>query len=155
MSGAFTAGWDFRVGRFTIGPTVGVTAQNVTVNNFDEANAGSSNLHIGDQTRKSQVWSGGLRASCDIGSWTPWLRVTADKERRDQLRLVTASPLSLASGNSYDLPAYAPDTDFVTGSVGLRGTIAQTVGVSVAYTKVTSRSGIKEDGVSAMLSMRF
>ena len=156
MSAALTAGWDFRIGRFTIGPTVGVTNQNVTVNNFDESNAASANLHIADQSRKSQVWSGGLRASCDIGSWTPWLRVTADKERTDSVRLVTATPLTLnATGNSYDIQAYAPDTNFVTTSVGIRGTIAQTVGVAVAYTKVSSRGGIKEDGVSAMLSMRF
>jgi outer membrane lipase/esterase len=156
MSAALTAGYDLQLGRFTIGPTVGVTTQNVTVNNFDESNAGSSNLHIADQSRKSEVWSAGLRASIDIGSWTPWLRVTADKERRDDVRLVTAMPLTLsATGNSYDIQAYAPDTNFVTGSVGLRGTIMRTVGVAVAYTKVTSRSGIKEDGVSAMLSMRF
>jgi outer membrane lipase/esterase len=155
MSAALNAGYDLQLGRFSIGPLVGVTTQNVTVNAFDESNASSSNLHIAEQSRKSEVWSAGVRASIDIGSWTPWLRVTADKERRDNVRLVTASPLSLASGNSYDLPAYAPDTDFVTGSVGIRGTIAQSVGVSLAYTKVTSRSGIKEDGVSAMLSMRF
>jgi outer membrane lipase/esterase len=156
MSAAFTAGYDFRIGRFTIGPTVGVISQNVTVNNFDESNAGSSNLHIGDQSRKSQVWSGGLRASVDVGSWTPWLRVTADKERTDSARLVTAMPLTLTpTGNSYDIQAYAPDTNFVTSSVGLRGTIMRTVGVAVAYTRVSSREGIKEDGVSAMLSMRF
>ncbi len=155
-SASFNAGYDLRFGRFSVGPTVGVTTQNVTVNAFDESNAGSSNLHIAGQSRKSEVWSAGLRASIDIGSWTPWLRVTADKERRDDVRFVTASPLTLtATGNSYDIQAYAPDTNFVTGSVGLRGMIMRTVGVAVAYTKVTSRSGIKEDGVSAMLSMRF
>jgi outer membrane lipase/esterase len=154
-SSSFNAGYDLRLGRFTVGPTVGVTTQNVTVNAFDESNADSSNLHIADQSRKSEVWSAGVRASVDIGSWTPWLRVTADKERRDDLRLVTASPLSLASGNSYDLPAYAPDTKFITGSVGVRGTIMGAVGVGLAYTKVSGRSGIKEDGVSLMLSMRL
>src|SRR5439155_462761 len=62
MSAALTAGYDLRLGRFTVGPTVGVTTQNVTVNAFDESNAASSNLHIADQSRKSEVWSAGLRA---------------------------------------------------------------------------------------------
>jgi outer membrane lipase/esterase len=132
-----------------------VTTANVTVNGFDEAGAASANLHINDQSRKSEVWSAGVRASVDIGSWTPWLRVTADKERRDEARFVTAMPITLvSSGNSYDLPAYQSDSQFVTGMVGIRG-VWRSVGMGVAYTKVSSRSGIKEDGVSAMLSMRF
>jgi hypothetical protein len=82
--------------------------------------------------------------------------VTADRERSDDARLVSAMPLSLAStGNSYDLPAYAASKSFVTSSVGIRGLLAEGFGLSVAYTRVSGRSGIKEDGVSAMLSYRF
>jgi outer membrane lipase/esterase len=100
------------------------------------------------------VWSVGAKASIDIGSWTPWIRITADKERKDDLRFVTAMPLSLASNNSYDIPAYNFDTSFVTGAIGVRGHIDR-IGVSLAYYKVSGRSGIKEDGVTGMLSYKF
>jgi outer membrane lipase/esterase len=101
------------------------------------------------------VWSGGVRASYTLERWTPWLRVTADRERRDDARFVTASPLSLATGNTYDIPAYSPDRNSVTTSLGVNGYIGDHVGVSLAYYNVSGRSGIKEDGISGVLSYRF
>jgi outer membrane lipase/esterase len=154
-SAFFTAGYDFALGRVMVGPTVSVASQNVEVDAFDESGADSSNLRIGAQKRRSEVWSAGVRASVTLGGWTPWVRLTADRERRDDARFITATPLSLATGNSYDLPAYAPDKSFATGAVGIRGSLGEGIGLSLAYYKVTGRSGIKEDGVSGMLSFRF
>jgi outer membrane lipase/esterase len=155
-SAYLSAGYDFYIGRLTIGPTVSVLSQDVTVNAFDESGAGSADLHIAQQTRKSEVWSGGVRASYTLERWTPWLRVTADRERRDDARFVTAMPLSLtATGNSYDIPAYSPDRNSVTTSLGVNGYIGDHVGVSLAYYNVSGRSGIKEDGISGVLSYRF
>jgi outer membrane lipase/esterase len=151
-----SAGYDFQIGRLTIGPTVSVTAQNVTVNAFDEAGAGSANLHIAEQTRHSEVWSGGVRASYALGDWTPWARVTADREQRDDARFVTAMPLTLAAtGNTYDIPAFSPDRSSVTSAIGVSGTIAGRWGLSLAYYNVSNRSGIKEDGFSGLVSYRF
>jgi outer membrane lipase/esterase len=154
-SASFNAGYDLRFRSLTIGPTAGVTMQHVTVNQFDEADAGSSNLRIGEQTRRSEVWSFGARATLDIGEgWMPWVRVTADKERRDDARVVTATPLSLATANSYDIPAYMPDTTFTTVAAGIRGHIDR-LGIGLAYSTALSRSGIRDDGVSLLLSLRF
>ena len=155
-SAYFSAGYDFRMGRLMIGPTVSVTTQNVDVNAFDEAGGGAAGLRIQSQKRKSEVWSAGARASLDLGGWTPWVRVTADKERRDDVRLVSATPLSMLAINStYDVPVYRPDTSYLTGSVGVNGLVTPNVALSLAYYKVSGRSGIKEDGVSGMVSIRF
>lgn len=150
------AGYDFRFGRFALGPVVAVAMQNVTVNAFDEAGAGSANLHIAQQTRRSEVWSFGVHASYTIDRWAPWVRVTADHENKNDDRFVTAMPLSLtATGNSYDIAAYKPDSSFVTGAVGVNGLIGDRIGVSIAYFNVSGRSGIKEDGFYGTLSYRF
>ncbi len=155
-SSAFVnVGYDFPIGRLKIGPTVSVTSQNVGINQFDEEGAGSANLRIAAQSRHSEVWSAGVRASMDFGRWTPWVRITADKERKDQARVVTATPLSLASLNSYDVPAVSFDNSFMTGAVGIRGLVTERLGVSLAYYKVSGRSGISEDGVTGVLSYRF
>ena len=155
-SGFLSAGYDFQVGRLAIGPTVSVTWQGVTVNAFDEGGAGSADLHIAEQSRHSEVWSGGVRASYALERWTPWVRVTADRERRNDARVVTAMPLSLAAtGNSYDIPAYAPDRNSVTAAIGINGWIAERLGLSLAYYNVSNRSGIGEDGFSGVLSYRF
>jgi outer membrane lipase/esterase len=154
-SAYFDLGYDFQLDRFRIGPLVSVTSQNVTVNAFDESGAESSNLHIYEQNKRSEVWSVGVHAETTFSGWTPWLRITADKERRDDPRYVTATPLSLISGNSYDIPAYSPDSTFMSYSLGIRGTVAEHVGLSLAYYAVNGRSSIKDDGVTGMLSYKF
>ena len=155
VSAAFTAGYDFTFGMLQVGPTVGITVQDVDVNGFDEVGMDSSNLRISSQKRKSEVWSAGVRVSANVGPWTPWLRVTADKERRDDVRLITATPVSVLVGTiPYSVPAYAPDTTYVTGSLGVRGTFDR-IGLSLAYYRVSGRSGSQDDGISGMLSYRF
>ena len=155
-SAYLSAGYDFPIGRLMVGPTVALTTQNVDVNAFDEAGGGSAGLRIQQQKRKSEIWSVGARASIDLGRWTPWVRVTADKERRDDVRHVSATPLSMLAINStYDIPVYKPDTSYMTGSLGLNGLITPNVGLSLAYYKVSGRSGIKEDGLSGVVSVRF
>ena len=154
-SALLSLGYDFSLGRFRVGPLVSVSAQNVEVNGFDESGANSSNLRISGQKRRSEVWSAGVRASMNFGGWTPWLRVTADTERRDEVRFVTAAPLSMASGNSFEVPVQAPDKDYMTAAIGIHGLVMDRLGLSVSYYKVSGRSGIKEDGIGAMLSYRF
>jgi outer membrane lipase/esterase len=155
-SASLAAGYDFQIGKLAIGPTVGVTTQNVDVNGFDEADGGSAGLRLGAQKRKSEIWSGGVRASYALGQWTPWVRVTADKEKRDDERFVTATPLTLASiGSSYDIAAYRPDSSYTTSSIGINGLVTDRIALSVGYFKVSGRSQIKEDGITGMVSVRF
>lgn len=151
------AGYDFTFGRFSVGPVVAAAIQDVTVNAFDEGGAGSANLHIAQQSRKSEVWSFGVHAAYAINDrWVPWVRVTADHENRNDDRFVTAMPISLtATGNSYDIAAYKPDSSFVTSAIGVNGIIGERIGVGLAYFNVSGRSGIKEDGIYGTVSYRF
>lgn len=151
-----SAGYDFQLGRLAVGPLVSFTHQDVTVNAFDESGGGSVDLHIAQQSRASEVWSGGVRASYALGQWTPWARVTLDHDNRGDARFVTAMPISLtATGNSYDIPAYVPDRDSVTAALGVSGYFGDHVGLSLAYYNISNRSGLKEDGFSGVLSYRF
>ena len=155
-SAYLAAGYDFPIGRAMIGPTVSVLTQDIDVNSFDEVGAGASGLRITGQKRKSEVWSVGARAIVNWGNWMPWVRVTADKERRDDVRNVTAMPLSLvAVGSTYDVPTWKPDSSWITTAIGVSGKLMPNLGLSVTYTRVDGRSNIKEDGISGILSYRF
>jgi outer membrane lipase/esterase len=151
------AGMDFPVGsRFKVGPLVSVHMQNVDVNQFDESGAGTANLQMKAQKRKSEVWSAGARASYTMGAWTPWARITADRERRDDDREVSAMPLTMtAIGSTYAVPTYKPDSSYMTWALGLSGLIAPRVGLSLAYYKVESRSDSSEDGFWGTISFGF
>jgi outer membrane lipase/esterase len=149
-------GYDFTFGRFTIGPLAAITTQDVSVNGFDESGGGASGLRILEQTRKSEVWSLGARASMTFGNWTPWVRVTADEERRDDVRVVSAIPLSMASiASAYDVPAYRPDSKYMTWAVGVNGMLVENVNLSLGYHQVDSRGGIKQDGWHGLISVSF
>ena len=148
-------GYDWRFGRVLVGPLASINSQNVDVDSFDEAGAGSANLHISSQKRRSELVSVGARVAFDLGAWTPWIRVTRDHERRGDDRFVTATPLSLATNNSYDIPAFNPEGNFTTGAVGIYGSLMQRIGVSLAYARISGRSGISQDAVSGMISYRF
>ena len=93
-------GYDFTFGKFSVGPVAAWTSQNVEINSFDEAGAGSANLRIGQQKRRSDVGSFGVRASLDLGTVVPYAKFTADKERKNDERFVTATPLTLAAIHS-------------------------------------------------------
>lgn len=149
-------GYDFTMGKLTVGPTLGWTSQNVEVEGFSEEGGGAAGLKIGNQKRRSEVGSLGARASYNLGAITPYVRVSADKERSRDERFVTATPLSLATGNSYDIAGYQPsDSSYITSVVGLRGTIEGWIGYGLQYAKVSSRKGISEDSFAATLSVRF
>ncbi|HZZ92113.1 MAG TPA: autotransporter domain-containing protein [Usitatibacter sp.] len=155
-SAFFTAGYDFRFRGVRVGPVATLNSGKYDINGFDESNAGSANLHIADQSRNSEVWGLGIAASADFAGWTPWIRVTADRERRDDGRMVTAMPLSLAAtGNSYDLPAYNPDRDFVTWAGGVSGYVMPRFALALNLYSIQSRSGIKDEGAGLTASVKF
>jgi outer membrane lipase/esterase len=154
-SGSVTAGYDFKFGKLSVGPFANFTAQNVTVNGFTEDGAGTANLKIGQQKRSSRVTSFGARASFDVGNFTPFIRVSAEREELNNERMIQATPAHLASGNTYFIPGYVGDNKWTTGTIGVRGVIGERLGLSVMYSSVSSRAGAKQDGVAASVVYQF
>ncbi len=152
---SFMGGYDWNFGKLSIGPFAGHTSQAVDVNSFSETGAGSAGLNILGQKRDSQVTSVGLRASVNLGAFTPFVRFSEDKENRAEERFVSANPITVTSGNTYDIPAYRPDTKWTTAVIGVRGKLAEKVGLSVVYHKVSSRENLKQDGVTASVAVDF
>ncbi|MEQ1517051.1 MAG: autotransporter domain-containing protein [Usitatibacteraceae bacterium] len=155
VSSSLAAGYDFSLGKASIGPFASITAQSIDVSEFTESGSGSADLNILAQARKSRVASFGLRGSIDLGNWTPYARVSMDKEQINDDRFVSANPVSVAAGLTYDIPAYRPDNTWVTGTIGIRGMLTKRVGVSVAYSAISSKQSVKQDGVTAGVTFGF
>lgn len=154
-SASVMGGYDFTIGSLEVGPFVGMTVQDIKVNKLTETGAGAANLNIFDQSRSSRVNSVGVRASMKLGNWTPFLRVSADNDSQNEERFVSANPVSVTSGNTYDIPGYKGDGSWTTVTAGIRGKLADKVGLSVVYTGVSSKQNVKQDGVSAAVSFDF
>ncbi|MCY7386973.1 MAG: autotransporter domain-containing protein, partial [Burkholderiales bacterium] len=121
VSMSLTAGYDFKFNTVSVGPFASYTSQLVDVSAFTESGSGSADLNIFQQNRKSRVSSFGVRASVALGNWTPYARVSVDKENENSDRFVSANPVSVAAGLSYDIPGYKGDDTWVTGTIGVRG----------------------------------
>ena len=63
--------------------------------------------------------------------------------------------MSVAAGLTYDIPGYKADNTWVTGVIGIRGKLTDRIGVSVAYTAVSSKQNAKQDGVTAGVTFGF
>ena len=155
VSLTFAAGYDFQFNAISVGPFASYTSQVVDVSGFTESGSGSADLNIFQQGRRSRVTSVGLRASAALGNWTPYARVSVDKETSNDERFVTANPVSVAAGLSYDIPGYRGDSSWVTGTIGIRGKITERIGVSLAYSAVSSKQNVKQDGVTAGVTFGF
>ena len=158
-SGNIMVGYDFSVGGAQVGPFLGWTSQQVTVGGFQEnataATALSTDLKLDGQSRNSRVLSAGLRGSIKVGSFTPYARLSFDRDEGNKERFVTASPVTVAQNIKYDIPAYRGDNSWVTGVIGVRGNITPQIGLGLAYTAVSSKEGVKQDGVTANVSFAF
>jgi outer membrane lipase/esterase len=157
-SASFAAGYDFKFGQLAVGPFLGFTTQSVSVNGFSESSAAtvqSSDLKIGEQDRSSQVTSVGVRASVDIGRWTPYARVSYEQEAKRAERVVTATPLSIAQGLSYEIPGYRPGRKWGLATLGVRGNITDQISLGLVYSGTFSRTNVKEDGFTANVAFQF
>jgi outer membrane lipase/esterase len=155
VSSSLAIGYDFNFGQLSAGPFASLTSQSVDVADFTETGSGAADLNIFKQERSSRVSSFGMRGSVALGNWTPFARVSADREETNKDRFISANPVSVAAGLSYDIPGYKGDKSWVTGTIGVRGAINQRIGVSVAYSAVSSKDGVKQDGVTAGVSFGF
>jgi outer membrane lipase/esterase len=158
-SGNIAVGYDFSLGAVAAGPFVSWTSQQVSVGAFQEnagaATALSTDLAMDSQSRNSRVLSAGLRASMKLGSFTPYARVSFDRDEANKERFVTASPVTITQGIKYDIPGYRGDNSWVTGVIGIRGNITPNIGLGLAYTAVSSKEGVKQDGVTGVVSFAF
>ncbi len=152
-------GYDFAFGAVSVGPFIAYTAQNVTVNGFTEnanaATALSTDLKIGEQTRASKITSIGGRASFDIGKWTPFARVSLEQESSRDERFVTATPVTIAQGISYEIPGYRPGKKWGAATLGVRGSITDQISLALIYSGTFSRTNVKEDGFTANVAFAF
>ncbi len=152
-------GYDFAFGAFSVGPFLAFTTQSVTVNGFTEnanaANALSTDLKIGEQNRSSRITSIGGRASIDIGKWTPFARISLEQEGARDERFVSASPVTIAQGISYEIPAYRPGKKWGAATLGLRGSITDQISLALIYSGTFSRTNVKEDGFTANVAFAF
>lgn len=160
---AASAGYDFTLGRLTHGPMVGITAQRVRIDGFNEtasdASWGYLALGFGDQSRDSIVGSLGWRLSYDADMFQPFAKISLKHEFEADDRIVTATVLSASNANlvglSYGLPVASLGQDWATVTVGTEVRLGNGISGVVSGTGSFGQDDVSKYGVQAGLRVAY
>jgi outer membrane lipase/esterase len=109
-------GYWMKAGNVLHGPFAKLVYQKAEIDAFAEDGAMSTSLRYGEQEVESLVSSLGWQAQGEWGAVRPFARVTWEHEFKDDLRIVTASPIGI--GGSYALAAGTPDSNWALFNIG-------------------------------------
>lgn len=122
LSAAVDAGYEFGDGTFRHGPVVALRSQRIEVDGFAESDpALSTSLAYPDQEFDSLVGSAGWQLRLNVGqSFSPYARVTLDREFEDQNQYAFARAQSVAGTGFYATPGQHFDDSYATVTLGAR-----------------------------------
>jgi len=119
---AFQGGWEFGEGALRQGPVLGLVAQRIEIDGFNESDpALSTSLAYPDQEFDSTVGSVGWQLAYTIHDHlAPYARVTLDREFEDEAGQAFARSQSIAGSLPYAVPGVDYDQSWVTLAFGAR-----------------------------------
>jgi outer membrane autotransporter protein len=154
---AAETGYDFKVGKAIVGPTVSLQYATLTTAGFTESNAGALSLKVGSQTADSLQTGVGARASyrAKVGNVNvkPQLAVVWQHEFSDNTRGVNAR---LAQGSStMNFRTDKIGQDFAVVSFDLPAQVTKNLVGYVGYTAEVGRDKSSNQGVNLGLRYEF
>ncbi|NLA68773.1 MAG: autotransporter domain-containing protein [Gammaproteobacteria bacterium] len=119
---ALQGGWEFGDGGLRHGPVLGLVAQRIEVDGFNESDPTlSTSLGYFDQEFDSMVGSAGWQVAYGIHDHlVPYARLTADREFEDQATQAFARSQSIAGSLPYAVPGVEYDQSWMTLTFGAR-----------------------------------
>ena len=119
---AVQGGWDFGEGALRHGPVLGLVAQQIEIDGFNESDPTlSTSLGYLDQEFDSMVGSAGWQLAYTIHDrLVPYARLTVDREFEDAAAQAFARSQSIAGSLPYAVPGVEYDQSWMTLSFGAR-----------------------------------
>ena len=122
VSASINGGWNFTAGGLRHGPVLGLLAQRIDVDSYAEDQASlSTSLGYPDQNHDSLVGTAGWQARYAVNeTWTPYAKLTWDRDFEDDEREAFAQSQSLPGTLPYAVPGLALDRSYGTLNIGTR-----------------------------------
>ena len=144
-------GYNFKNGNLVHGPLAALSWEKVRVDGFTE-NGGASAMSFGSQSRDSLRSRLGWQAVWQIDKYSPYVRLTHEKEYKDNQGAVTAS--LAGSPFTFSVPTSGKKESY--GLLALGTTVKlKDVGAQLGYTTNFSRSGARNQSISIGMAMPF
>ena len=123
LSAQLESGYELTFNRFTTGPVLGVLAQDLRIDSFNESDAGVINLGYGTQRRHSLVGSAGWQFAYRAQNFQPYARLAVDRDFEDNQHSIDVSALSVPEALPFTMPVEGPGRTRYTAQLGLSGTL--------------------------------
>ncbi len=123
LSAQLESGYEFTLDRFVTGPVLGLLAQDLRIDGFDEKNAGIVDLGYGAQQRHSLVGSAGWQFEYRAQTFKPYARIAVDRDFEDNQYSVDVSALSIPEALPFTMPVEGPGRTRYTAQLGLSGAL--------------------------------
>jgi outer membrane lipase/esterase len=121
FSAQLEGGYELTFDRFVTGPLLGVLAQDLRIDSFDESGAGVIDLGYGSQERHSLVGSAGWQFAYRAQYVQPYARLAVDRDFEDNHHSVEVSALSIPEALPYTMPVDGPGRTRYVAQLGLSG----------------------------------
>lgn len=123
LSAQLEGGYEFAFDRFVTGPVLGLLAQDLRIDSFDESDAGVIDLGYGTQHRHTLVGSAGWQFAYRAQNFQPYGRIAVDRDFEDNQHSIDVSALSVPEALPFTMPVEGPGRTRYTAELGLSGAL--------------------------------
>lgn len=144
FSAQLESGYEFEFDRFSTGPVLGLLAQHLRIDNFEESGAGAVNLGYGSQERHSLVGSAGWQFAYRLQQLQPYARIAVDYDFEDNEHGVVVSALSIPEALPFTMPVEGPGQTRYTAQLGLNGMLLNSIGFNIGAIQHLAQDDLRD-----------
>ena len=135
LSAQLEGGYDMTFDHIVTGPVIGVLAQNLRIDGFDESGGGVIDLGYGTQERHTLVGSAGWQVEYRTPTLKPYARLGVDRDFEDNQHSVDISALSISEALPVAMAVEGPGRTRYTAQLGLNGKLRGGASFNVGATQ--------------------
>lgn len=155
LSAQIEGGYQFTLGNFINGPVLGLLAQDLRIDGFDEKNGGVIDLGYGAQRRHSLIGSAGWQFAYRAQNWMPYARIAVDRDFEDNQHSVEISALSVPEALPFSMPVEGPGRTRYSAQLGVNGALLDAANFNIGVAQGFGQDDMRDMQVFAGISLGF
>ena len=148
-------GYEFNAGAFAHGPYLGLIAQDLRIDSFEEEGGEAANLGYASQERHSLIGSAGWQLTYAAGRWSPYARIGAEREFEDRDHQLEIRALSIPEALSFNMQVEDPERTRYPLQLGISGELPNLAGYNIGITHSFGKDDSDSTRFYAGISAKF
>lgn len=155
LSAQLEGGYELTFDRFVTGPVLGLLAQDLRIDSFDESNAGVIDLGYATQRRHPLVGSAGWQFEYRAQTFKPYARISVDRDFEDNQHSIDVSALSVSEALPFTMAVDGPGRTRYTAQLGLSGALPGGANFNIGATQHFAQDNQRDLQLFAGIALGF